>query len=259
MGHLVYRESNGYNRSTYWPFLILSNRESQSLLTQNINQMFNPAPRTAVITALMHPERYLGTNASPVPSNAISPAKGKHRASNKAESAQAQNMMPDTALLFKGYLESGRMVNVYDWYMAFKQGLEAQRRTLRKTDPGLVDRKRKGKDQRKRLGGKAQPETPTKPRGTGRRGRRGRGRVSRGSRFNGRPDVDPESDGHDDETGDESDDDEMNPEERERWEAEVQARFLRSVQELDLVGFIKHTGRKADHVQKTVFELAEYA
>ena len=165
--------------------------------------MFNPAPRTAVITALMHPERYLGTNASPVPSNAISPAKGKHRASNKAESAQAQNMMPDTALLFKGYLESGRMVNVYDWYMAFKQGLEAQRRTLRKTDPGLVDRKRKGKDQRKRLGGKAQPETPTKPRGTGRRGRRGRGRVSRGSRFNGRPDVDPESDGHDDETGDE--------------------------------------------------------
>ncbi|KAG8933973.1 hypothetical protein FRC02_010811 [Tulasnella sp. 418] len=38
---------------------------------------------------------------------------------------------------------------------------------------------------------------------------------------------------------------------------ELQARFLRCFHELDLLGFLKHTGRKQDHVMRTVFELNE--
>jgi origin recognition complex subunit 3 len=40
-----------------------------------------------------------------------------------------------------------------------------------------------------------------------------------------------------------------------KWNVEVQARFIRALHELDYLGFIKHTGRKADHVQRTVFDI----
>lgn len=42
------------------------------------------------------------------------------------------------------------------------------------------------------------------------------------------------------------------------WKTEVQVRFLRGVQELDFMGFVKHTKRKAEHVLKTVYEPPEY-
>lgn len=41
------------------------------------------------------------------------------------------------------------------------------------------------------------------------------------------------------------------------WQREVQARFIRSIHELDFLGFLKHTGRKADHVMKTVFDIPD--
>jgi len=40
----------------------------------------------------------------------------------------------------------------------------------------------------------------------------------------------------------------------ENWRLEVQARFIRALHELDYVGFIKHTGRKRDHVLRTVLD-----
>jgi origin recognition complex subunit 3 len=43
----------------------------------------------------------------------------------------------------------------------------------------------------------------------------------------------------------------------EKWKMEVQARFMRALQELDYLGFIKHTGRKVDHVQRTVFDITD--
>jgi len=43
----------------------------------------------------------------------------------------------------------------------------------------------------------------------------------------------------------------------EKWKMEVQMRFMRALQELDYLGFIKHTGRKIDHVQRTVFDIAD--
>jgi origin recognition complex subunit 3 len=41
----------------------------------------------------------------------------------------------------------------------------------------------------------------------------------------------------------------------EEWAVEVQARFVRAMHELDYIGFIKHTGRKADHLVRTVFDI----
>ena len=51
-----------------------------------------------------------------------------------------------------------------------------------------------------------------------------------------------ESDGHVDE---------------EEWKMHVQARFVRALHTLDFVGLIKHTGRKAEHVMRTVYDVAE--
>lgn len=41
------------------------------------------------------------------------------------------------------------------------------------------------------------------------------------------------------------------------WGMEVQARFIRGVHDLDLMGFLKHTGRKPDHVARTAFNVSE--
>lgn len=115
--------------------------------------------------------------------------------------------LPDTSILFKGYLEAGRMINVFDWYQSFALVLEAQqRRGLRAED---------------------EDDSP-------------QGGVSRGR-------IQCEDDGAMQE-GEEED---------ERWGMEVQARFIRGVHELDFMGFLKHTGRKPDHVTRTVFDVSE--
>ncbi|KAH9990207.1 hypothetical protein BJV74DRAFT_885047 [Russula compacta] len=46
-------------------------------------------------------------------------------------------------------------------------------------------------------------------------------------------------------------------ENEEEWKMHVQARFVRALHTLDFVGFVKHTGRKADHVMRTVYDMPE--
>ncbi|KAL5478416.1 ORC3 [Sanghuangporus weigelae] len=230
-----------------------------------IEELINPAPRAAIINALVHPERYLGyTNTSL--SNPSSPekGKGKQRADNVPHGADGGDLAPDTAILFKGYLESGRMVNVYDWYMSFKESLDGRRRSEKAAEEKSLARTR-GKNDRQKAVKRLEPRdkersvSPSPTRGRGRRRGRGRGsgRGGRGGKYAERLNAAPESDdgGDESETGDEND---LSPEEREIWESEVHTRFIRSIQELDLLGFIKHTGRKADHVQKSVYDLPDY-
>ena len=50
---------------------------------------------------------------------------------------------------------------------------------------------------------------------------------------------------------------EVDDENEEKWRLHVQARFIRALHELDFLGFVKHTGRKADHIVRTVYESAE--
>ena len=137
--------------------------------------------------------------------------------------------MPDTSILFQRYLESGRMINVYDWFESFAVVLEAQK-------------------QHKKPGGQSSrdessyiPETPRAPRTPSRYGRSNK-------KWQRNAEGDEEGEALQDEEREEAE------EELESWRLEVQARFIRALHELDYVGFIKHTGRKRDHVQRTVLD-----
>jgi origin recognition complex subunit 3 len=112
--------------------------------------------------------------------------------------------LPDTCILFRRYVESGKMINIYDWYDSFAMALEGE--TDNDGDSMDVD------------------ETPTKSKGKGKEKAPPKGKRTE------------------------------HEAERKR---EVQARFMRSMHELEFVGFLKHTGRKADHVVKTVFDVLD--
>ena len=55
----------------------------------------------------------------------------------------------------------------------------------------------------------------------------------------------------------EPEEDEDEDAEEEKWKMHVQARFMRALHELDYLGFVKHTGRKADHIVRTVYDGAD--
>jgi origin recognition complex subunit 3 len=116
--------------------------------------------------------------------------------------------LPDTSILFKRYLDSGKMINVYDWFESFQTILETQRMELKT---------RSAND-----GRNTRTPSPHK-----------RGKMKQ---------PPPETE-----------------EAMERWKIEVNARFIRALHELDYLGFIKHTKRKAkaDHVLRTLFDVAD--
>ena len=74
--------------------------------------------------------------------------------------------------------------------------------------------------------------------------------LQRGERAVGDDDMDTEAD-EDADAGSEQD------EEEERWRVEVQARFMRALHELDYMGFVRHTGRKPDHVIRTFYDIPD--
>jgi origin recognition complex subunit 3 len=114
--------------------------------------------------------------------------------------------LPDTSILFRRYLDCGKMINVWDWFESFALVCERQRERERESrSPG------KGR-------GKKGSRSPTK----------GKGKQK---------EVNPDK-----ETDEET------------WKIQVQARFMRALHELDYIGLIKHTGRKADHVMRTIWE-----
>ena len=161
--------------------------------------MINPSIRASIISGLLHPLDYVNPDES------------------KKHSAEMWEL-PDTSILFHRYLDSGKMINVYDWFESFAVVLESQKRHLKKLSNS------NGSD-----GGSKAP-TPRKGKGKG-----------KGKQRQVDEDMDVDEDGEDEE----------------KWKMEVQARFIRSLHELDYLGFIKHTGRKADHVLRTVFDVAD--
>lgn len=141
--------------------------------------------RASIFSGLLHPQDY----DMVVPMN-----------DNIVDDEESLWQMPDTSILFQRYLESGRMINVFDWFESFMIALEAQKQHDRAAPEALT-------------------RTPAR--------RKGKQRQM-------------EEDGE---------------EQLEKWRLEAQARFIRSLHELDYVGLIKHTGRKADHVMRTVFDI----
>nr|VWP00293.1 MFS domain-containing protein [Ganoderma boninense] len=76
--------------------------------------------------------------------------------------------------------------------------------------------------------------------------------LKRGKGAMGDEDMDAEAD---EDAGADVEPDEE--EEEERWKVEVQARFMRALHELDYMGFVRHTGRKPDHVIRTFYDVPD--
>lgn len=165
------------------------------------NQLVNPSLRACVVAGLLRPHDFVVPNDDDD--------------ARRVEFSLWE--LPDTSILFRRYLDSGKMINVYDWFESFQLVLESQQRNLKKKRAAEI---------------KSRPRSPTKRAGKG----KGKTKAAR----------------REEEADDEVDEVE---EDEDRWKLEVQARFMRAMHELDYLGFIKHTGRKADHVLRTAFDM----
>ncbi|KAI0032078.1 origin recognition complex subunit 3 N-terminus-domain-containing protein, partial [Vararia minispora EC-137] len=167
------------------------------------SELINPAPRSTIIVGLADPYAFVeGTGA------------------DVDRPRRALWEMPDTSILFRRYLEAGRMVNVYDWYESFALVLDRQREQVRAREAAEKSDNGKGN---------------------------GRGDKVKGD------EKAAEEDEREEDGGEEEDEDN----DEERWKMHVQARFMCALHELDFLGFVKHTGRKADHVIRTVYDGAD--
>ncbi|KAF9966160.1 Origin recognition complex subunit 3 [Mortierella alpina] len=80
------------------------------------SQAFLPQPRASIQTALGQPELYLNCTC-------CHPPKGTER----TRASLADMVLPtqhDTCILYKLYVECGRLINMYDWFTAFGMILE---------------------------------------------------------------------------------------------------------------------------------------
>lgn len=188
MGCMVYWGNDLPFRGSCLPILYFFH----ALTTFSNSKLINPNIRASIISGLMDPFAYLDSSDSP----------------SHGEEDEIYNL-PDTSILFRRYLDCGKMINVWDWFQSFMLVCEGQR-----------ERERESRSPAKGQGKRRELRSPTKDKGKGKQ-----------------KDVDA------DEESDE-----------EAWKLEVQARFMRALHELDYVGLIKHTGRKADHVMRTIWE-----
>ncbi|EPT02369.1 hypothetical protein FOMPIDRAFT_53811 [Fomitopsis schrenkii] len=188
--------------------------------------LINPAPRLSVVSALMHPDDFLAGADVDLDLTLRYPG-------DEDECAPALWQLPDASILFRRYADAGRMVNVFDWFQSFAVVLEGQRRHLRRCEREAGDPAANG----------------GKPGANGagvqdavRKGKQRDDRVGEDSEDGSRTDQD-----EDGEAGQDS----------EEWREEVQARFMRALHTLDHMGLVRHTGRKADHIVRTVYDVLD--
>lgn len=149
-------------------------------------QIINPSIHATIVSGLLRPQSFASLDDKSIDEDALSE-------------------LPDSSILFHRYLDSGKMINVYDWFESFKVVLEEQRKQLKQKSRGSPR--------------KSSP-------------RKGKGKEKK------------EANGY-------------TPMSAEKWRMQVQARFMRAMQELDYIGLIKHTGRKPDHVLRTIFDKSD--
>ncbi|KAI6022101.1 origin recognition complex subunit 3 N-terminus-domain-containing protein [Pisolithus marmoratus] len=183
--------------------------------------LLNPSIRASILAGLLYPQEFSTSVA----------ANGRSVHNNTEGDGEDEDdsllHMPDTTILFRRYLESGKMINVYDWFESFSVVLEAQKRHYQRAQSRNLPEHN------------GRPPTPRTPRTPSRHSRGGKGRQRKEKDSDDPPEQQAE---------------EETEEETENWRLEVQARFIRALHELDYIGFIRHTGRRADHVMRTVFD-----
>ncbi|KAI0643837.1 hypothetical protein C8Q79DRAFT_1012390 [Trametes meyenii] len=205
------------------------------------SELVNPAPRPAAVAALLHPHDFARAHAelvrataptpatafafSAAPITAATPPDDVDTASDEGDPDPPLWRLPDTSIAFRRYVEAGRLVNVYDWFESFAVVIEAQRRALRRNARSV---KTSGR------GGSTDED------------------VDRDHAHA----VDDEGEDAN-ENGEDEDEAEEAEEAEEQWKLAVQARFVRALHELDYMGFVKHTGRKPDHVIRTIYDIPD--
>ncbi|KAG8889916.1 hypothetical protein FRB98_001962 [Tulasnella sp. 332] len=147
---------------------------------KHVTEVLNPSIYSSITSALARPHAYLQCTC----------CIDAHGSTDDASLVT----LPDESIVFLRYLNSGKMVNVYDWFDTFAMGLGGED-TMQ-----VSPRKQKNKSRRK---------------------------------------------------------EEKTEEEEEEWRQQLQARFLRCFHEFDLLGLLKQTGRKQDHVMRTVYEMED--
>ncbi|KAF9451117.1 hypothetical protein P691DRAFT_787904 [Macrolepiota fuliginosa MF-IS2] len=156
---------------------------------------------------------------------------GRNATAAAAAAAAGLHNFPDTSILFRRYLDSGKLINIYDWYESFRAVLDVQREERERVRRLRAKGKRKEKGKEK--GRRSRTASPTK---------KGKGKQ--------KAVVDEEIiEGREEDGAGELDD--------EAWQREVQARFVRALHELDYLGFVKHTGRRVEHVARVVFDVRD--
>jgi origin recognition complex subunit 3 len=144
---------------------------------------------------------------------------------------------------------AGKLINVYDWYQSFKIVLESQRSEEEvKRRAEIEARQKKKKDKNK---------SKSKGKTLGGRGSR-RGKVKAGGspvkKGKGKEKAHQQTDSSEEEEEEEKEEPMIDDE---AYQQEIQARFIRSLQELDYLGFLKHTGRRKEHVFRTVYDVVD--
>ncbi|EED84139.1 predicted protein [Postia placenta Mad-698-R] len=199
-------------------------------------ELINPAPRPALVSALAYPNEHAAAYARLL---------RMYIPQDKAETGSAdqdvregegedEDALPDTALLFRRYAEAGRLVNVYDWFQSFAGALDGRRRRERRaavTSSGNAH---------------AHGVSGAVSNGKG----KGRARAHIPMEVDGADEDACRSEEEESELGEDEDEAAA-----EAWRIEVQVRFIRALHELDYLGVVKPTGRKADHVVRTLYNV----
>ncbi|KAJ3734272.1 origin recognition complex subunit 3 N-terminus-domain-containing protein, partial [Lentinula guzmanii] len=173
------------------------------------SETLNPSIRASIVAGLLRPEDFAAPAEPAIAGSA-----------SHSEDGFPIHTLPDISILFHRYLESGKMINVYDWFESFHAVLNVQRREAKAKIPNegekkFPNEKRKGNERAKNL--------------------------------NSDLDEDEDMDAQDNPDSDSE----------EHQQILIQARFIRALHELDFLGFIKHTRRRPDHVLRTVFEVGD--
>ncbi|EKM78495.1 hypothetical protein AGABI1DRAFT_9633, partial [Agaricus bisporus var. burnettii JB137-S8] len=195
-------------------------------------ELLNPSIRASIVNGLLHPYEF----TIPIPINTMNTIINEEDQDEHTTTKKSIHELPDTSILFNRYMNgAGKLINVYDWYQSFKSVLEIQRKEQEEEEEEQSKRRveeevlgtKKGKAKRKAK------TSPTK-----------KGKTKEKTQL--------EDNEH--ETQRQSTTIINN---NESYQQEIQARFIRSLHELDYLGFLKHTGRRKEHVVRTVFDVVD--
>ena len=110
----------------YFGVTLIENAKAKALfkevwtmdISNDIELLMNPSPRHAIINGLRYPQKLLSEIYEDVDNDEPLP----------------HHLSPDISLAFKSYIEGGRIMNVSDWFEAFKVMIDIETKEIKDTD-----------------------------------------------------------------------------------------------------------------------------